>query len=52
VVSTRTEELAAAVWRFVPDPSEAQAVGAAARAAARERDGLLTEAAVPRLRAG
>jgi glycosyltransferase involved in cell wall biosynthesis len=62
VVSTRTEELAAAVWRFVHDPSEAQAVGAAARAAALERyglgrfladwDGLLTEAAVPRLRAG
>lgn len=40
VVSTRAEELAAAVWRFVHDPSEAQAVGAAAREAALSRYGL------------
>src|SRR4051794_39410978 len=40
VVTTRPEELAAAVWRFVHDPREAQAVGRAARAAALERYGL------------
>jgi glycosyltransferase involved in cell wall biosynthesis len=40
VVSTRPEDLAAAVWRFVHDPSEAQAVGAAARQAALSRYGL------------
>jgi glycosyltransferase involved in cell wall biosynthesis len=40
VVSTRPEELAAAVWRFVQDPSEAQVVGAAAREAALGRYGL------------
>jgi glycosyltransferase involved in cell wall biosynthesis len=40
VVSTRPEELAAAVWRFVHDPSEAQVVGAAARDAALARYGL------------
>jgi glycosyltransferase involved in cell wall biosynthesis len=40
VVSTRLEELTAAVWRFVHDPSEAQAVGAAAREVALSRYGL------------
>jgi glycosyltransferase involved in cell wall biosynthesis len=40
VVSNRPEELAAAVWRFIHDPSEAQAVGAAARQAALARYGL------------
>lgn len=40
VVSTRIEELSAAVWRFVHDPSEAQEVGAAARQAALSRYGL------------
>jgi glycosyltransferase involved in cell wall biosynthesis len=40
VLSTRPEELAAAVWRFVHDPAEAQAVGAAAREAALARYGL------------
>ena len=40
VVSTRPEDLAAAVWRFVHDPSEAQAVGARAREAALARYGL------------
>jgi glycosyltransferase involved in cell wall biosynthesis len=40
VVSTRPEELDAAVWRFVHDPSEAQAAGAAARQAALSRYGL------------
>lgn len=40
VVSTRPENLAAAVWRFVHDPSEAQVVGAAARHAALSRYGL------------
>jgi hypothetical protein len=40
VVSTRVEELVAAVWRFVHDPSEAQQVGAAAREAALARYGL------------
>lgn len=40
VVTTRPEELAAAVWRFVHDPSEAQAVGAAARETALSRYGL------------
>ena len=40
VVTTRTDELAAAVWRFIHDPSEAQAVGAAAREAALSRYGL------------
>jgi len=40
VVSTRPEELSRAVWRFVHDPAEAQAVGAAAREAALSRYGL------------
>jgi glycosyltransferase involved in cell wall biosynthesis len=40
VVTTRPEELAAAVWRFVHDPSEAQTVGTAAREAALSRYGL------------
>jgi glycosyltransferase involved in cell wall biosynthesis len=40
VVTTRPDELAAAVWRFVHDPSEAQSVGAAARESALERYGL------------
>ncbi len=40
VVSTRIEDLVAAVWRFVHDPSEAQAVGSAAREAALSRYGL------------
>jgi glycosyltransferase involved in cell wall biosynthesis len=40
VVTTRLEELAAAVWRFIHDPSEAQVVGAAARRAALSRYGL------------
>jgi hypothetical protein len=40
VVTTRPEELVAAVWRFVHDPSEAQVVGRAARAAALSRYGL------------
>jgi glycosyltransferase involved in cell wall biosynthesis len=40
VVTTRPEELAAAVWRFIHDPSEAQVVGAAARRTALERYGL------------
>ncbi len=40
VVTTRPEELAAAVWRFIHDPSTAQLVGAAARAAALSRYGL------------
>jgi glycosyltransferase involved in cell wall biosynthesis len=40
VVTTRPEELAAAVWRFIHDPSEAQVVGAAAREAALSRYGL------------
>jgi glycosyltransferase involved in cell wall biosynthesis len=40
VVSTRPEDLAAAVWRFIHDPAEAQAVGAAARRAALARYGL------------
>jgi glycosyltransferase involved in cell wall biosynthesis len=40
VVSTRPEALAAAVWRFVHDPSEAQQVGAAAREAALGKYGL------------
>jgi glycosyltransferase involved in cell wall biosynthesis len=40
VVTTRPDELAAAVWRFVHDPAEAQAVGAAARQAALSRYGL------------
>ncbi len=40
VVSTRPEALAAAVWRFVHDPSEAQQVGAAAREAALAKYGL------------
>lgn len=40
VVSTRLEDLTAAVWRFVHDPAEAQVVGAAARAAALSRYGL------------
>jgi glycosyltransferase involved in cell wall biosynthesis len=40
VVTTRPEELVAAVWRFVHDPGEAQAVGRAARAAALSRYGL------------
>jgi glycosyltransferase involved in cell wall biosynthesis len=40
VVTTRPEELAAAVWRFVHDPSEAQAVGARARESALAHYGL------------
>jgi glycosyl transferase family 1 len=40
VVTTRPEDLAAAVWRFVHDPSEAQAVGAVAREVALSRYGL------------
>jgi hypothetical protein len=40
VVTTRPEELATAVWRFIHDPSEAQAVGAVAREAALSRYGL------------
>jgi glycosyltransferase involved in cell wall biosynthesis len=40
VVTTRPDELAAAVWRFIHDPSEAQAVGAAARESALARYGL------------
>lgn len=40
VVTTRPDELKAAVWRFVHDPSEAQVVGAAAREAALSRYGL------------
>jgi glycosyltransferase involved in cell wall biosynthesis len=40
VVTTRPEELAAAVWRFIHDPSEAQRAGAAAREAALSRYGL------------
>jgi hypothetical protein len=40
VVTTRPEELAAAVWRFVHDPAEAQAVGAAARESALSHYGL------------
>jgi glycosyltransferase involved in cell wall biosynthesis len=40
VVTTRVEEMAAAVWRFVHDPSEAQVVGAAAREVALSRYGL------------
>jgi glycosyltransferase involved in cell wall biosynthesis len=40
VVTTRVEEMRAAVWRFVHDPSEAQAVGAAGREAALARYGL------------
>ena len=40
VVTTRPEQLTAAVWRFIHDPSEAQAVGAKAREAALARYGL------------
>ena len=40
VVTTRPEELKAAVWRFIHDPSEAQAVGAKARETALARYGL------------
>lgn len=40
VVCNRPEELAAAIRRFVDDPSQAQAVGAAAREAALGRYGL------------
>jgi hypothetical protein len=40
VVSTRVDDLVAAVWRFVHDPSEAQRVGAAAREVALSRYGL------------
>ncbi len=40
VVSTRLEDLIAAVWRYVHDPASAQAAGAAARAAALARYGL------------
>ncbi len=40
VVTTRPDELAQAVWRFIHDPSEAQAVGAKAREAALARYGL------------
>ncbi len=40
VVTTRVEDMRAAVWRFVHDPSEAQAVGAVARELALSRYGL------------
>jgi hypothetical protein len=40
VVSTRPEDLHAAVWRYVHDPAEAEAAGQAARAAATSRYGL------------
>jgi hypothetical protein len=40
VLSTRVDDLVAAVWRFVHDPSESQRVGAAAREAALARYGL------------
>jgi glycosyltransferase involved in cell wall biosynthesis len=40
VVTARIEDLTRAVWRFVHDPAEAQAVGAAAREAALARYGL------------
>ncbi|MCW2826935.1 MAG: glycosyl transferase [Marmoricola sp.] len=40
VVTTRPDELAAAVWRFAHDPAQAQAVGAAARESALARYGL------------
>jgi glycosyltransferase involved in cell wall biosynthesis len=40
VLTTRPEELVAAVWRFTHDPEEAQRVGAAARRAALARYGL------------
>jgi hypothetical protein len=40
VISTRPDVLAAAVWRFVHDPEEAQRVGRAAREVALERYGL------------
>jgi hypothetical protein len=40
VVTTRPDELAAAVWRFTHDPAQAQAVGAAARESALARYGL------------
>jgi hypothetical protein len=40
VTSTRAEDLVSAVWRFVHDPLEAQAVGAAARESALARYGL------------
>ncbi|HET7399677.1 MAG TPA: glycosyltransferase [Intrasporangium sp.] len=40
VVTTRLEEVAAALWRFVHDPAEAEAVGARAREAALARYGL------------
>jgi hypothetical protein len=40
VVTARPDELAAAVWRFLHDPAEAQAVGAAAREAALSRYSL------------
>ena len=40
MVTTRPEELKAAIWRFVHDPSEAQEVGRAGRAAALSRYGL------------
>ena len=40
VVSNRPEELAAAIERFLADPSDAATVGAAARAAALSRYGL------------
>jgi hypothetical protein len=40
VLTTRPDELVAAVWRFTHDPEEAQRVGAAARRAALARYGL------------
>jgi len=40
VLTTRPEELAAAVSRFVDDPEDARVVGAAAREAALSRYGL------------
>jgi Glycosyl transferases group 1 len=40
VVTNRPDEMTAAVWRFIHDPSEAQRTGAAAREAALSRYGL------------
>jgi hypothetical protein len=40
VLTTRPDELVAAVWRFAHDPEEAHRVGAAARQSALARYGL------------
>jgi hypothetical protein len=40
IVTTRPEEMASALWRFVHDPAEAQAAGALAREGAMARYGL------------